>query len=269
MQRALLAALFLTPLCALLGVFVTARRLAFFSDTISHGTLAGVALAFWWGWSDPTVPMVLFSLLMAAAILWLKEHTELLTDTIMALLLSGSVSLAMILFSFLKSYRGEVHRFLFGDILAVGAGEVVAAGVLLAVVGTGLFYRLSDLSLVTAQEDLAHVCGIRVRRLNYLFSLVLTLTVAMSIRLMGIILVSSLLVIPAAAARNLSRNLRQHLVGSVGVGVLSGLSGTMLSYELDAPCGPTIVMAAISCFVMTLVVSGLAGRRFKGMRHSA
>jgi ABC-type Mn2+/Zn2+ transport system permease subunit len=192
-----------------------------------------------------------------------------MTDTIMALLLSGSVSLAMILFAVLKSYRGEVHRFLFGDILAVSAGEVMAAGILLGVVGTGLFYRLSALSLVTAQEDLAHVCGIRVRRLNYLFSLVLTLTVAMSIRLMGIILVSSLLVIPAAAARNLSRNLRQHLIGSVIVGVFSGLAGTLLSYQLDAPCGPTIVMAAISCFLITLILAGLGMRRSRALDHGS
>src|SRR6267378_8513094 len=90
MLRALLATLFLAPLCALLGVFVIARRMAFFSDTVSHSALAGVALGFWWGFAEPTVPMVLFSLLVAAAMLWLKENTELLTDAIMALLLSGS-----------------------------------------------------------------------------------------------------------------------------------------------------------------------------------
>ena len=95
MQRALLAALLLAPLCALLGVFVTARRLAFFSDTISHGALAGVALGFWWGLADPTLPMVGFSLLVAVVVLWLKENTELLTDTILCQVLpSGSVSSA-------------------------------------------------------------------------------------------------------------------------------------------------------------------------------
>src|SRR5882757_3381242 len=92
MQRALLAALFLGPVCACLGVFVTARKMAFFSDTISHAALAGVALGFWWGFADPTLPMIGFSLLVAAAMIWLRENTELLTDTIMALLLSGSVA---------------------------------------------------------------------------------------------------------------------------------------------------------------------------------
>src|SRR5215216_1397927 len=93
MQRALLAALFLAPLCAFLGVFVTARRMAFFSDTVSHAALAGVALGFWFGLSDPTWPMIVVSLLVAAGIMWLRENTDLLTDTIMALLLSSSVAI--------------------------------------------------------------------------------------------------------------------------------------------------------------------------------
>src|SRR6187200_1310538 len=88
MQRALAVALLLGPICALLGVFVTARRMAFFSDTVAHGALTGVALGMWLGVADPTLPMALFSILIAAGFLWLKEKTELLSDTIMALLLS-------------------------------------------------------------------------------------------------------------------------------------------------------------------------------------
>src|SRR6267378_6363618 len=108
MLRALLATLFLAPLCALLGVFVTARRMAFFSDTISHAALTGVALGFWFGLADPTWPMVAVSLLVAAGIMWLRENTDLLTDTIMALLLSGSVAVGVIILSLLKEYRGEL-----------------------------------------------------------------------------------------------------------------------------------------------------------------
>ena len=114
MQRALLAALFLGPLCALLGVFVTARRMAFFSDTISHGALTGVALGFWLGMPDPTVPLIVFSLLIAGAVVWLRERTELVTDTIMALLLSGSVAIGMIILSLLHRRPGDIHVHFFG-----------------------------------------------------------------------------------------------------------------------------------------------------------
>ena len=129
MQRALIAALLLGPLCAILGVFVTARRMAFFSDTIAHGALTGVALGMWMGLTDMTVPMVLFSIVIAAAILWLKEKTELLTDTIMALLLSGSVALGILILSLNKGSRGELHGYLFGDILAIDTKDVWLAGV--------------------------------------------------------------------------------------------------------------------------------------------
>jgi zinc transport system permease protein len=254
MQRALLAALFLGPLCAFMGVFVTARRMAFFSDTISHAALTGVALGFWLGLMDPTVPMVLVSLVVAAGIMWLRENTDLLSDTIMALLLSTSVAIGVIILSLLEEYRGELHSYLFGEILAIGRQEVVLAAVLFVVVGAGLFAKLSELTLLTTHEEMAHVCGVPVRKYNYLFVLVLTLAVAITIRLLGIILVTALVVIPPAAARNISRNLRQQIVASIILGVIGSMGGTLLSYQFDVPCGPMIVLVCAAMFVVSLVV---------------
>jgi zinc transport system permease protein len=266
MQRALLAALFLGPLCALLGVFVIARRMAFFSDTVSHSALAGIALGFWWGFVDPTLPMVGFSLVVAVALMWLKERTELLTDTILALLLSGSVALGVTLLSLLhgrngRNYQAELDSYLFGDIVAIGWGDVWLAGGLMVAVAVGLFTQLSSLTLLSAQEEMAQVCGVPVRRLNYAFILVLTLTVAMSIRLLGIILVTSLIVIPPATARNLSRNLRQQIILSVIVGLAGSVGGAMASYQLDLPCGPAIVLMCIVLFVASLGLGRLWAER--------
>ena len=258
--RALLVALFLAPLCALLGVFVTARRMSFFSDTVSHAALAGVAIGTWLGFVDPTLPLLLVSLAVAAAIIWLKERTQLGTDTIMALLLSGSVAAGIVLLSVLKSRPGDIHGFLFGDILAVGPREVWQSLALLLLVGLGVFTQLSSLSLLTAQEEMAQVCGVPVRRLNYLFVIVLTLTVALSIRLLGIVLVTSLLVIPPAAAHTLSRSLRQQILLSVIFGLIGGVGGTFLSCRLDLPCGPAIVLTSIALFIGSLVASRLRAR---------
>jgi ABC-type Mn2+/Zn2+ transport system permease subunit len=255
MQRALAAALLLGPICALIGVFVTARRMAFFSDTVAHGALTGVALGMWLGVTDPTLPMAIFSILIAAGYLWLKEKTELLSDTIMALLLSGSVALGILILSLNKASRGEIHGYLFGDILAISNSDLWLAAAMLGVTLFGLFKALSPIALVTANEDLAHVSGISVRTLNYLFVLVLTITVAVTIRLLGIILVTSLLVVPAATARNLSRNLRQQLLWSVAAGLVSAAGGTILSYRLDVPAGPTIVLSSIALFVGSLLFS--------------
>ena len=255
MLRAVLATLFLAPLCALLGVFVTARRMAFFSDTVSHAGLAGVALGFWFGLANPTVPLLAVSLLVAAAIYWLKEKTELLTDTIMALLLAGSVAAGIIILSVLKSRPADIQGYLFGDILAIGWPDVWLAAGLFVVLSGLLFARLTELSLITVQEDMAHVCGVPVRRLNYLFVIVLTVTVAITIRLLGIILVTSLLIIPPAAARGLSHSLRQQILLSLGLGLLGGFGGIILSYQLDVPCGPAIVLAGIALFLISLLLA--------------
>lgn len=257
MLRALLVALLLGPLCGLIGVFVTARRMSFFSDTVAHAALAGVALGFWFGIPDPTLPMVLFSLLVAGLILWLKEHTELLNDTIMALLLSGSVAFGMVVLSFLKGFRGELDRYLFGDILSVGWPDVGMALVVMIVVGAFVLLKLNALSLMTAHADLAHVSGVPVRGLNYAFVAVLTLTVALSIRLLGIILVTSLVVIPPAAARNLARSLRQQIVFSLLLGVSGAGGGVALSYPLNLPSGPCITLTLATLFLLSLIASRL------------
>ncbi len=255
MIRAFLAALFLCPLCALLGVFVTARRMSFFSETIAHGALTGVAIGIWMGMTELTLPVIGFGLLVAMAIIWLKENTELMTDTIMALLLAGSISLGIFILSLVKGgYLGQVHSYLFGDILAVEDRDVVVAGVLFAVVAVSVFMNLNVLTLISAHEDLAHVCGVNVRRANYLFVLALTVTVAVSIQLLGIMLVTSLVVIPPAAARNVSCNLRQQIVYSLLIGVIGGLGGIALSYQFNAPCGATIALACIALFLLTLVI---------------
>ena len=257
MQRALLAALFLGPLCAFMGVFVTARRMAFFSDTISHAALTGVALGFWMGLADPTLPMVAVSLLVALSIMWLRENTDLFSDTIMALLLSSSVAVGVIILTLLKSPRSELHGYLWGDILAIGPQDVWLAAVLFFVVGAALLWQLTSVTLLTAHEDMAQVCGVPVRKLNYLFVIVLTFAVALTIRLLGIILVTALIVIPPAAARSVSRNLRQQIVLSTLFGVLGSVGGTLLSYQLDVPCGPTIVLSCVTFFILSLVAGRL------------
>ncbi len=260
MLRALAAAVLLAPTCALLGVFVTARRMSFFSDTIAHGALAGVALGVWFGMAEVTLPMILVSLLVAAAIIWIKENTELMTDTIMALLLSGSVAIGIIILKLLRGSSSQIHGYLFGDILAVSEQDVLFAALLFAAVFFGLFWKLSALTLLSAHEEMAFVCGVRVKALNYLFILVLTVTVALSIRLLGIILVTALLVVPPAAARNISRNLRQQIIYSLVIGLIGGLLGIWLSYQINVPCGPAIVLSSIALFIVTLAIGKVMNR---------
>lgn len=256
MQRALLIAVLLAPLCGVLGVFVTARRMSFFSETVAHGSLAGVAIGLALG-IDTAWPILGVSLAVALLVLWMRQNTDLLTDTIMALLMSGFMAAGVVGFSKLRGFRGELHRYLFGDILSVGWPDVALAGVVCGFVLAFLVARLSPMALMTLSEDLAHVSGTSVRRLNLIFVVFLTLTVSLSIRLLGIILVTSLLVIPPATARNVASTLRQELLLSLICGLLSGILGVVASYQFDLPCGPSIVLTSVGLFLVSLVVRAL------------
>ena len=260
MQRALLAAILLGPACGLLGVFVTARRMSFFSDTVAHGALAGVAAGFLLGFSDPTIPLVAVCLCVAVVMLWLKERTELLTDTIMALLLSTSVAVGVVLLSIQKSRWAELDRYLFGDIISIGWPDVAWCGAVAVLVFSLILARFDALALVTVSEDLAHVAGILVRRSNYLFVMLLTLAVALSIRLLGVVLVTSLVVIPSAAARNLARTLRQQVLFSLLAGLIGSAGGVLISYPLNLPTGPSITLALAALFVISLTAATLRGK---------
>jgi ABC-type Mn2+/Zn2+ transport system permease subunit len=164
--------LFLAPLCALLGVFVTARRMAFFSDTISHAGLTGVALGAWLGLVDPTWPLIAVSLAVAAAIYWLKENTELVTDSIMALLLSGSVAAGLIILSLLKTRRAICTPTCLATFSRWAAPK--SGRRLLCVLVASGYSGASANSVSSGPEEMAQVCGVPVRRLNYLFVIVLT-----------------------------------------------------------------------------------------------
>ena len=257
MQRALLVALALGPICGFLGVFVTARRMAFFSDTISHAALTGVAAGFLAGFEEPTIPVLLYCSLVAVAMLWLREKTQLLNDTIMAVLLSSSVAGGVVLLSLQRNRWAELDKFLLGDILSVNWTDVgVAWGVACFVAGV-LLWKLTPLVLLTTHEDLAHVGGIRVRAMNYGFVILLTVAVSLSIRALGILLVTSLIVLPPAIARSLSHNLRQHIMLSFIVGVVGAGGGVLSSYPLNLPTGPTITLTLSLLFVLSLVVRRL------------
>lgn len=257
MQRALLVALALGPVCGFLGVFVTARRMSFFSDTISHAALTGVAAGFLLGFTEPTIPVLLYCSVVAVAMLWLKERTQLLNDTIMAVLFSMSVAGGIVLLSLQRNRWADLDKFLLGDILSVGWSDVAFAGAVSLAVSGALLWRLTPLVTLTTHEDLAHVAGIRVRTLNYAFVILLTVAVSLTIRVLGILLVTSLIVLPAATARNLARNLRQHIVLSILAGLAGSVGGVGLSYPLNLPTGPTITLALGLLFIVSLATRSL------------
>jgi ABC-type Mn2+/Zn2+ transport system permease subunit len=255
MQRALMAGLAIGFLCAVVGVFVTLRSMSFFSDAISHAALAGIALGILLGVA-PVPAAVVFCLVVAMGITYLTYRTELSSDTVIGVFFSGSIALGVLIISLQTGYQTDLLSYLFGDILAVTPVDVVLASVLALGVTGLVLTRTTLLVKVAFNRDLAQVEGVNVVAWDYIFMALLALTVAVSLKIVGIILVSALIIVPAASARNVAGNFRSLMAISVGIGLVSAVAGLVASYYLNTASGPTIVMVSIAIFVISLLARG-------------
>ncbi|MBU2604127.1 MAG: metal ABC transporter permease [Actinobacteria bacterium] len=253
MQRALVAGLATGILCAVIGVYVTMRSMSFFSDAISHSALAGIALGVLIG-LDPVLAAVFFSVAVAAGITFITVRTELTSDTVIGVFFSGSMALGVLLIGMQKGYRTDLLSYLFGDILAVSTFDVVLSLGLAAVVLAIVFARSTLLLKIAFNRDLAAVEGTRVVVWDYIFMILLALTVAVSVKIVGIVLVSALIIVPAAAARNVAPDFRRLMGLAIVFGAVGALTGLAASYYLDTASGPTMVMVVVLIFVVTLVL---------------
>jgi len=274
MQHAFLVALIAGPVGGLLGSFITLRGMSFFSDAIAHGAMTGVTLGFVLNLArDVNSPamqatVVVFCVAMALLMAWLLERTTLHADTVIAFTYTGSVALGVVMISRLRGYRA-LESALFGDILASSQTDVwVMAG--LAVLAFGfLAFNLRPLTLAVVQENLAKIEGFNTRRLNYAFVVLIALVIAVLLRQLGALLISGLIVVPAAAARVVAGNFRAMLLVSAGFGLAGAAFGVFGSYHLDTPTGPTIVLADVVILTLCLVASSVAAaRRRETMRQS-
>lgn len=257
MQRALVAGVAIGFLCAVVGVFVTLRSMSFFSDAISHAALAGIALGVLFGLA-PVPAAVIFCVVVAVGITFLTFRTELTSDTVIGVFFSGSMALGVLLIGLQRGYQTDLLSYLFGDVLAVTPLDVALAAALAALVSGVIFARSTLLIKIAFNRDLAQVEGTPVVLWDYLFMALLALTVAVSLKIVGIILVSALIIVPAAAARNIAGNFRVLMLLSVVIGLVSALMGLIGSFYLNTASGPTIVMVSILIFVLSLTIRGRA-----------
>lgn len=252
MQRALLAGLCIGIAAAFLGVFITLRNLSFYSDTIAHSTLAGIALGLLLHIS-PVVSAIVFCVLVGLLTVYIKDRSTISFDTVVGVIFAAGLSLGVVILSLLPSYRSELFTILFGDILTLTWFDVGTSFlVCLAVVGF-LLYTSKRLLLVTFSTDFSYVRGVNAKRLDYAFFVVAALTVAVSIKIMGIILVTGLIILPAAIAKNIAKSFKQLVWLSIITSIASTIVGLTLSYLLDIPSGPSIILTSTVAFVGSLL----------------
>ncbi len=251
MQRALVAGLCIGVTAAFLGVFVTLRNLSFYADTIAHSALAGIALGLLLQIS-PTIAAIVFCIAIGVVTVYIKNRSRIGLDTVVGVIFSSGLSLGVVLMSLLPTYRSELFSILFGDILTLGWVDVLASIVVAVGVISFLLVTSKRLLLITFSPDFAYVRGIHGEWLDYAFFVVTALTIAVSIKVVGIILVTGLLILPAAIAKNIAGSFRQLVWLSILVSIISTVVGLILSFVLDLPAGPTIILVSTVGFVLSL-----------------
>ena len=250
MKRALLAILFVAPATAAIGAPLLQFRMAFFSDAIGHSAFTGVALGILLGVS-PTWTMAAFGALVAVGIVLVKGRTDLSTDTVTGVFFSTSIALGIAVISRAKGLTRNLQAFLYGDPLAISDAELVWLFLLLLLVTIFLIVSYNRLLLLGIHEGFARSKGIRVRAVEVSFALMTSLVVTAAIRTVGILLVTALLVIPAASARNIARGAAPAFLFSIVIALFSGICGLVASYYLDTATGATVVLASSACFILT------------------
>jgi len=258
MKRALLAVLIIAPICAAMGVMVVNFRMAFFSDAISHSAFTGVALGVLFG-LDPIYTLIGFGVLVGLAIILVRQRSTLSVDTVIGVFFSFAVALGIVIISARKSLTRDLQSYLYGDVLSVTDTELLGMFALFAVCTVFLALFFNDLFLIGINERLAKAHGIKVRFLDYAYALLLALVVTVSIRIIGLLLVTAMLVVPAAAGRNLARSVRSMFWCSILVGILSGVSGLIASFYGDSATGATIILMAAGLFLASQIYSAVKG----------
>lgn len=250
--RALIVGLGVAAVTGPLGCFVVWRRMAFFGGTLAHSALLGVALGFLLG-IDPTIGIVAVGVSVALMLVALERSKTLGGDTILGILAHGALALGLVVLAFMEDVRFDLSGFLFGDILAVSTADLIWVCGGGAVILAALACIWRPLLAITVHRDLAFVEGVAVTRVKTAFVLLLAVAVALAMKVVGILLVTSLIIIPAAAARRFSRTPEQMAVLAVVIGWISVGTGIWASFTTDTPTGPTIVVAACIAFAVSAV----------------
>ncbi len=248
MQRAMIGGVLTGLMGGMLGSITILRQLAFFSDTLGHSALLGISIGFLLG-LNPSVVLLPFAVVFALGVTYLLEKTRLWTDALLNIVYSASLSIAVIVLSYVGQYKGNLNNLLFGDILAIRHTDLVISGLLLVVSALFITLTLRTQILITLNENLAVAQGVSVFAHRMAFITLLSLVVGLSIKAIGVLLVSAFVVIPACAARLISRSFTTHILLSTLIGAVSAVLGMLLSALLNLPSGPSIVVMQLTIFL--------------------
>jgi len=254
MQRSLLAAAMVGGLCSVIGVFVVLRGLAFVGAGTSHAAFAGVALGYLMGW-PPLGMAIVFGLVTVWLTGWVEEKGRMKLDVSIGILYTTTMALAILFIGLMKTYNAEVYGYLFGSVLSVTKEELRTIGGLTVLVLGLLLLFSKELYFIAFDQEMADASGVPARRIFFLLLTLVALTVVVSLKTVGAILVFAMILIPASTAYQLTHSLTTLTWLSAIIGTTTAVSGVLISAAWDVPSGPAIVLLATSIFFVSVLLS--------------
>jgi zinc transport system permease protein len=251
MQNAFIAGFIVSVLCPFIGLFIVLRRYSMIGDTLSHSSFAGVAIGLVIG-TNPLLTAFLFTSICALVIEALRTYYKKYAELVMSIVLTLSLGIAIILISSGKA-SAKVDSFLFGSILTVTKSDILLIAIVGGICLITLLFLYNKLIYVTFDETGAKTSGINVKLVNYIFTLLVGATISLSIRVMGILVVSSIIVVPVATAMQLKKGFTKTLIFSILFGFLDVMIGLFLSYYINSAPGGTIALTSVIFLLLTLI----------------
>ncbi|MBQ8182813.1 MAG: metal ABC transporter permease [Clostridia bacterium] len=253
MINALIAVLLIAPLMGILGTMAVNNKMAFFSDALGHSAFTGIALGVLLGIKNEVISLIAFGVLIALIITRVKNKGNSSSDTVISVFSSTSIAVGLLVLSYGGSFS-KYNSYLVGDILSISKNEILCLFVTFAVVIILWAMIYNKLLVISVNRELAASRGIKTGLYENIFVIMVAVVVMMSIKWVGILLINSLLILPAAAARNIAKNSRQYLSLSVAISLVSAVSGLLISFYADTSAGATIVTVSAIIFFITYFI---------------
>ena len=254
MKNALLGVLLVTPMFGILGTMVVNNKMSFFSDALGHSALTGIAVGVMFGINNTLVSMLAFSILLTIAIINVKNAKTASVDTIIGVFSSSAVALGIVILSYNGGFN-KYSAYLIGDLLSISNNDIFMLIISFIAVLLIWFTCFNKFVLVSINHTFARSRGVNVKFYEYIFTILVAIIVTISIQWVGILVISSMMILPAASARNISNNIRQYHIYSISIAVISGILGLFLSYHFGCATGATIVLISSVFFALTYFIS--------------
>ena len=253
MKNAFLAILLISPIFAILGTMIVNNKMAFFSDALGHSALTGIAIGTLLGITNMNISMIIFAVIFALLLNFIKNKTTYGADTIISVFSSIAIALGLAILAQSGNFN-NYSSYLIGDILSISQNEILYLAIAFVLILVFWILMFNKINAVSINSTLAKTKGINANVIDNVFAVIIAIMVMISIRWIGILLINSMMILPAASSRNIAKNMRSYYAYAVAFALVSGISGLIVSYFVNIPTGPMIVIVSGIIYFITFAL---------------